>query len=135
MRFATLAALALSLAPAPAFAQAAGEASAVVAPKCDHACLIRAVEAHMKALAARDPRQLRLAKDVRYAENDVLLPVGQAQWGGADPRELTDFAVQAEDLGFSSLWVNDFLLTPRIEALTMLAAVAPATSGITNHRR
>lgn len=61
----------------------------------------------------------------------VLLPIGQAQWGGADPRELTGFAVQAEDLGFSSLWVNDFLLTPRIEALTMLAAVAPATRRVT----
>jgi alkanesulfonate monooxygenase SsuD/methylene tetrahydromethanopterin reductase-like flavin-dependent oxidoreductase (luciferase family) len=57
----------------------------------------------------------------------VLLPIGQAQWGGADPRELVDFAVRAEDLGYSSVWVNDFLLTPRIEALTMLAAVAPAT--------
>ncbi len=61
----------------------------------------------------------------------VLLPIGQAQWGGADPRELVDFAVRAEDLGFSSLWVNDFLLTPRIEALTMLAAVAPATRRVT----
>jgi alkanesulfonate monooxygenase SsuD/methylene tetrahydromethanopterin reductase-like flavin-dependent oxidoreductase (luciferase family) len=57
----------------------------------------------------------------------VMLPVGQAQWGGADPRELVDFAIRAEDLGYSSLWVNDSLLTPRIEALTMLAAVAPAT--------
>jgi alkanesulfonate monooxygenase SsuD/methylene tetrahydromethanopterin reductase-like flavin-dependent oxidoreductase (luciferase family) len=57
----------------------------------------------------------------------VLLPIGQAQWGGADPRELVDFAVRAEDLGYSSVWVNDSLLTPRIEALTMLAAVAPAT--------
>ena len=61
----------------------------------------------------------------------VLLPIGQAQWGGADPRELVDFAVRAEDLGYSSLWTNDFLLTPRIEALTMLAAVAPATRRVT----
>jgi alkanesulfonate monooxygenase SsuD/methylene tetrahydromethanopterin reductase-like flavin-dependent oxidoreductase (luciferase family) len=62
----------------------------------------------------------------------VLIPIGQAQWGqGADPRELPDFAVRAEDLGYSSLWVNDFLLTPRIEALTMLAAVAPLTSRVT----
>ena len=62
----------------------------------------------------------------------VLIPVGQAQWGqGADPRELPDFAVRAEELGYSSLWVNDFLLTPRIEALTMLAAVAPLTSRVT----
>ena len=62
----------------------------------------------------------------------VLIPIGQAQWGdGADPRELLDFAVRAEELGYSSLWVNDFLLTPRIEALAMLAAVAPLTSRVT----
>jgi alkanesulfonate monooxygenase SsuD/methylene tetrahydromethanopterin reductase-like flavin-dependent oxidoreductase (luciferase family) len=62
----------------------------------------------------------------------VLIPIGQAQWGaGTDPRELLGFAVRAEELGYSSLWVNDFLLTPRIEALTMLAAVAPLTSRVT----
>ena len=44
---------------------------------------------------------------------------------------MLDFAVRAEELGYSSLWVNDFLLTPRIEALTMLAAVAPLTSRVT----
>jgi alkanesulfonate monooxygenase SsuD/methylene tetrahydromethanopterin reductase-like flavin-dependent oxidoreductase (luciferase family) len=65
-------------------------------------------------------------------ELGVLIPIGQAQWGqGTDPRELLDFAVRAEELGYSSLWVNDFLLTPRIEALTMLAAVAPLTSRVT----
>ena len=65
-------------------------------------------------------------------ELGVLIPIGQAQWGqGADPREVLDFAVRAEGLGYSSLWVNDFLLTPRIEALTMLAAVAPLTSRVT----
>jgi len=65
-------------------------------------------------------------------ELGVLIPIGQAQWGqGEDPRELPGFAVRAEELGYSSLWVNDFLLTPRIEALTMLAAVAPLTSRVT----
>jgi alkanesulfonate monooxygenase SsuD/methylene tetrahydromethanopterin reductase-like flavin-dependent oxidoreductase (luciferase family) len=65
-------------------------------------------------------------------ELGVLIPIGQAQWGpGTDPRELLDFAVRAEELGYSSLWVNDFLLTPRIEALTMLAAAAPLTSRVT----
>jgi alkanesulfonate monooxygenase SsuD/methylene tetrahydromethanopterin reductase-like flavin-dependent oxidoreductase (luciferase family) len=61
----------------------------------------------------------------------VLIPIGQAQWeAGTDPRSLVDFAVRAESLGYSSLWVNDNLLAPRIEALTMLAAVAPATSRV-----
>lgn len=92
MRLLPLAALALTLAPAPALAQAAGEDSAVVAPRCDHDCLIGTVEAHMKALAARDPAQLKLAKDVRYAENDVLLPVGRGLWRtvtGVDAAGLT----------------------------------------------
>jgi alkanesulfonate monooxygenase SsuD/methylene tetrahydromethanopterin reductase-like flavin-dependent oxidoreductase (luciferase family) len=62
----------------------------------------------------------------------VLLPTGTAQWGdGANPRELVDFAVRAERLGYDSLWVNDSLLSPRIEALTALAAVAPATEHAT----
>ena len=92
MRLLPLAALALALAPTPALAQAAGEDSAVIAPKCDHDCLIGMVEAHMKALAARDPAQLKLAKGVRYSENDVLLPVGQGLWRtvtGVDATGLT----------------------------------------------
>jgi alkanesulfonate monooxygenase SsuD/methylene tetrahydromethanopterin reductase-like flavin-dependent oxidoreductase (luciferase family) len=61
----------------------------------------------------------------------VLIPIGQAQWGaGDDPRSLPGFAVRAEELGYASVWVNDFLLTPRIDALTMLAAVAPLTSRV-----
>jgi alkanesulfonate monooxygenase SsuD/methylene tetrahydromethanopterin reductase-like flavin-dependent oxidoreductase (luciferase family) len=61
----------------------------------------------------------------------VLLPTGTAQWGPADnPRELVAFGRTAEPLGFSSLFVNDSLISPRIEALTMLAALAPATETV-----
>lgn len=62
----------------------------------------------------------------------VLLPTGAAQWGAADdPRELVAFGRHAERSGFSSLFVNDSLISPRIEALTMLAALAPATESVT----
>jgi alkanesulfonate monooxygenase SsuD/methylene tetrahydromethanopterin reductase-like flavin-dependent oxidoreductase (luciferase family) len=62
----------------------------------------------------------------------VLLPTGTAQWGpDDDPRDLIAFARRAELLGLSSLFVNDTLLGPRIEALTMLAALAPATEAVT----
>jgi alkanesulfonate monooxygenase SsuD/methylene tetrahydromethanopterin reductase-like flavin-dependent oxidoreductase (luciferase family) len=62
----------------------------------------------------------------------VLLPTGKAQWGAdGDPRELVAFGVRAEQLGFSSLFVNDTLISPRIEALTMLAALAPVTERAT----
>jgi alkanesulfonate monooxygenase SsuD/methylene tetrahydromethanopterin reductase-like flavin-dependent oxidoreductase (luciferase family) len=60
----------------------------------------------------------------------VLLPTGAAQLGGADPAELMDFAAAAQGLGFDSLWVNDSLLSARVEALTMLAALAPATDRV-----
>ncbi|MGY5052989.1 LLM class flavin-dependent oxidoreductase [Streptomyces sp. 900105755] len=62
----------------------------------------------------------------------VLLPTGTAQWGPSDdPRDLISFGRRAERLGFSSLFVNDSLISPRIEALTMLAALAPATENVT----
>lgn len=62
----------------------------------------------------------------------VLLPTGTAQWGAADdPRELIAFGRYAECSGFSSLFANDSLISPRIEALTMLAALAPVTETVT----
>jgi alkanesulfonate monooxygenase SsuD/methylene tetrahydromethanopterin reductase-like flavin-dependent oxidoreductase (luciferase family) len=62
----------------------------------------------------------------------VLIPIAQAQWSEDDgARELIEFAVHAERLGYHSLWVNDSLLSPRIEALTMLAAAAPVTEHVT----
>lgn len=62
----------------------------------------------------------------------VLLPTGTAQWATADdPRELIALGRTAEHLGFTSLFVNDSLISPRIEALTMLAALAPATGTAT----
>jgi len=61
----------------------------------------------------------------------VLLPTGEAQWEpGDDPRDVVALAVRAEQLGFSSLFVNDSLISPRIEPLTMLAALAPATERV-----
>ncbi|MFE2217747.1 LLM class flavin-dependent oxidoreductase [Streptomyces canus] len=62
----------------------------------------------------------------------VLLPTGTAQWGASDdPRELIALSRHAERSGFSSLFVNDSLISPRIEALTMLAALAPTTETVT----
>ncbi|MFC4587262.1 LLM class flavin-dependent oxidoreductase [Sphaerisporangium corydalis] len=61
----------------------------------------------------------------------VMLPTGRDQWGvGTDPRRLLGFATRAEELGFDSVWVNDSLLLPRIEALTMLAAVSSVTERV-----
>lgn len=59
----------------------------------------------------------------------VLLPTATSQ--RIDPRQLVEFAVRAERLGLDSVWTNDSLLSPRIEALTLLAALAPMTERIT----
>lgn len=82
--FGLLATAAVAFTAAPALAQAPGEASAVAAPACDRDCLIGFVRSYMKALPARDPSRLKLARDVRYAENDVFIPVGEGLWATVD---------------------------------------------------
>ncbi|MGW0807928.1 LLM class flavin-dependent oxidoreductase [Nonomuraea sp. NPDC002799] len=59
----------------------------------------------------------------------VLLPANRHQWD--DARRLVGFGVQAERLGYDSVWANDTLLGPRIEPLALLAALAPATTRVT----
>ncbi|WP_198676192.1 LLM class flavin-dependent oxidoreductase [Kribbella monticola] len=62
----------------------------------------------------------------------VFVPTATALWSDRrDPREAIAFAVQAEKAGLDSLWVTDSLLTPRLEALSALAALAPVTEKAT----
>jgi alkanesulfonate monooxygenase SsuD/methylene tetrahydromethanopterin reductase-like flavin-dependent oxidoreductase (luciferase family) len=61
----------------------------------------------------------------------VMPPLAAEPWAGADLRRLLDFARAVEDLGFDSLWANDSLTRPRIEALTFLSAAAAVTDRIT----
>lgn len=96
-------------------------------------CSCRARDAAIpwrELLPSTEGRTLRgMHDDIRLG---VLLPTGKVQWGeGADPRQLIDFAIRAERLGYASVWANDSLLSPRIEALTMLAALAPVTERVT----
>jgi alkanesulfonate monooxygenase SsuD/methylene tetrahydromethanopterin reductase-like flavin-dependent oxidoreductase (luciferase family) len=63
----------------------------------------------------------------------LLLPTREAaisaDW---DARRLVSLAQRAEELGFDSIWAGDSLLArPRAEPLTLLAAIAMATSSIT----
>ncbi len=61
----------------------------------------------------------------------VMPPLAAEHWAGADLRRLLDFARTIEDLGFDSVWANDSLVRPRIEALTFLSAAAAVTDQIT----
>ena len=58
-------------------------------------------------------------------------PLAAEPGAGTDLRGLLDFARAVEDLGFDSLWANDSLVRPRIEALTFLSAAAAVTDRIT----
>lgn len=74
----------LALATTPALAQAPGEDSAVRISACDRACLIGHLQAHMKALSARDPSRASIAADARFTENNVFIPVGDGLWDTVD---------------------------------------------------
>jgi alkanesulfonate monooxygenase SsuD/methylene tetrahydromethanopterin reductase-like flavin-dependent oxidoreductase (luciferase family) len=58
-------------------------------------------------------------------------PLAADHWAGADLSRLIEFARTVEELGFDSLWANDSLVRPRIEALTFLSAAAAVTERIT----
>jgi alkanesulfonate monooxygenase SsuD/methylene tetrahydromethanopterin reductase-like flavin-dependent oxidoreductase (luciferase family) len=61
----------------------------------------------------------------------VMPPLAADHWAGADPRDLVEFARAVEELGFDSVWANDSLVRPRIEALTFLSAAAAVTERVT----
>ncbi len=63
----------------------------------------------------------------------LLLPTREVVMarGAPDLTKIIDLAVQAEALGFDSVWVGDSILArPRLEALTTLAAVASRTTRV-----
>ncbi|MBU0556956.1 MAG: hypothetical protein KKD64_01680 [Alphaproteobacteria bacterium] len=70
----------LSTTATPATAQAFGERSAVNIPTCDRDCLIGYARDYMAALAKKDPSALKLADDVQFTENNVVIPVGKGLW-------------------------------------------------------
>lgn len=59
---------------------AASSVGAQSAAECDRACLTSFVDLYLKALTARDPGSLPLARDVKFTENTVALPVGEGLW-------------------------------------------------------
>ncbi len=61
----------------------------------------------------------------------VVAPTRPRLWGTDDPRELVDFAVAVEKLGYDSFWLGDSLATVVLEPLSTLAAVSAVTSRIT----
>jgi hypothetical protein len=70
-------ALALSFAAVAAQAQAPGERTAWQSVSCDHACLSQFTRDYVAALKNRDPASLKQQREVRFTENNVVLPFGK----------------------------------------------------------
>jgi hypothetical protein len=47
---------------------------------CNRACLENVVNQYLTALVARDPKRVPLSADVKYTENDQVIPVGDGFW-------------------------------------------------------
>jgi len=48
--------------------------------RCGRTCLEGMVSTYLSALAAHDPARVPLARDVKYVENDQVLPIGKGEW-------------------------------------------------------
>src|SRR5690606_38192972 len=75
------AAFGLSIVALPALAQAPGQPSAVLDITCDRDCLIGHARSYINALVAKDPSLAEFSEDVRFTENNVEMPIGEALWG------------------------------------------------------
>ena len=47
---------------------------------CDRGCLERVIDQYLAAVVAHDPSRLPLSADVKYTENNQLVPVGDGFW-------------------------------------------------------
>jgi hypothetical protein len=61
-------------------AGAAATPRAVAAGQCERSCLSGFVTQYLAALAAHDPSRLPTARSVRFTENGVAIPLGEALW-------------------------------------------------------
>ena len=74
------------LAPVAASADMPKETRTVV-PRivdCDRACLYGFADQYMAKLLTKDPKGLPFAKNVRFSENYVMMPLGEGAWNTTD---------------------------------------------------
>jgi hypothetical protein len=55
-------------------------------PQCDRACLEGVMNRYLDAMVAHDPAMAPFAPDVKYAQDNVPLKIGQALWATATSR-------------------------------------------------
>jgi hypothetical protein len=77
---ATLGALAISAAVVTGLVVRVGASTGPIPLNCNRACLEGVIDQYLKALVAHDPSSLPLSKDVKYTENNQVMPVGDGFW-------------------------------------------------------
>ena len=90
------------LATGIARAQAPGEASAV-APNCNRTCLIGMLHSYLDAMGHKDRGLAPFARNVRYVENNVEMPLGEGLWGSASGVSATGLEV-ADAITGNAAW-------------------------------
>jgi hypothetical protein len=63
---------------------------------CDHDCLVGYLNRYLDALVKHDPASAPMARDARFTENTVTIPVGEGLWIGATEAPTT-FKIIAAD--------------------------------------
>ncbi len=88
----------MNLAAASAWGQAPGEPSAVY-PGCNRICLIGKLHSYLDAMSHKDRGLAPFARDVRYTENNVALPIGAGLWGSIGAVSVTGLEVADPSTG------------------------------------
>jgi hypothetical protein len=115
----------------PVAAQTTGSANTQSSGRCDRQCLEGFVDRYLDALIAHDKSRLPLAPEVRYTENGVELPVGDALWNTASARGKYKLYVadpQAGQVGFFGTLLENgnpvlFSLRLRIDHLRRISEI------------
>ncbi len=83
-------------------AQAPGEPSAVY-PTCTRSCLIGVLHSYLDALGHKDRGLAPFARNARYVENNVEMPLGEGLWGSVGGVSATGLEV-ADPTSGNAAW-------------------------------
>ncbi len=98
-------AAALMLPGMQAAAQAPGVESAVIDRSCDRECLIGVVDVYLDGLINRDTSRVPFAPDVKFTENNVVMPVGgHGIWANINWISEDNLYIADEDSGHAALF-------------------------------
>jgi hypothetical protein len=88
----------------PAGAQAYGERTALPRGDCDRQCLESFVRRYVSALGDKDPSRAPFARDIRFTENSVEMPIGSGLWATASAVDAAAGMIAADTESGNAAW-------------------------------